>query len=117
LTKSGCDTLFTSLKQGDDRSKSLGDEGYKEQLFSAMAPVMFTLVSAESHQPVQESHQSLLAVAGFLRWDFPLHAQGNEVDITSSDTTPWDPGTNYNCRGISHQPMEDMIAERDLLRH
>lgn len=42
---------------------------------------MFTLVSTKSHQPVQESHQSLLVVAGFLRWDFPLSAQGNEVDI------------------------------------
>lgn len=46
-----------------------------------MAPVMFTLVSAKSHRPVQESHQSLLLVADFLRWDFPLSAQGNGVDI------------------------------------
>lgn len=46
-----------------------------------MAPVMFTLVAAESHHPVQESHQSLLIVAGFQRWDFPLGTQGNEVGI------------------------------------
>lgn len=56
-----------------------------------MAPLMFTLVSTKSHQQVQESHQSLLVVAGFLRWDFPLSAQGNRVDIF--------PATPMRCGG------------------
>lgn len=52
-----------------------------------MALVMFTLVSAKSYQLVRESHQSLLVVAGFLRGDFPLSAEGNGVDIFSATPT------------------------------
>lgn len=37
------------------------------------------------------------------------------VDITGSDTAPWDSGINYTYPEIACQPIQGVIGENDLL--
>lgn len=80
-----------------------------------MAPVLFTLVLAKSHQPVQESPSVTI---GSGRWDFPLSAQGNGVDISPAiltrDSSSLSINSSLVTMAVSHTHTEPDFVRGSL---
>lgn len=80
-----------------------------------MAPGMFTLISAQSQQPVQGSHQSLVIVVVCSRWDFAPSAQGNGVDVLPR--APAGEGVSFSIsNSVSTTPLFHMHMDPDFGR-